>query len=909
MEAPKVLKLLSLTPSIVTFSRTPSKIQPLTLVLIDTQYETAKLTFILRRLYPHFCAFSSFLSCLNTLDHWNTSVLGSGLWRITFWLRYARKYIDVSFVALCHLPVAGLSQTGISVVGGLSFTGSPCLLLLCIYTSNTTRVLTQVESFGSLRNPPKILNSSGKTAHNPETLESHTSPSASRPCTYAIDQTQKDLRSQSSSPHSTASSLHSDACFKYTNHSSGITYKYSPYCLSLIHLFIRIFLLFTYVSTHPIHSEEIYSSSGVHPKFNATDGVQVVVPSQQRFTSSWTTNQTRMSVELNSVKSTEKPTPESLDDPFRDQNADGVRQNAPSKAELRARTPNYMFKLHGRHKNEWWNFGQFEADHMMHPLHLSDDQSQTPEPDLANSRRLGMITAIRSHRHVGTHDTATPTVSDEFQLTRNRRSAGDTKLSHEFKEHRLLFRLANMPNNEELVAASLRLRYTPRKSSQSENKSMNIMCKDEGHRHQWPITLWLSYGNHHNETEHGHSPNVSTIGFFEPEEPGCEVLFDPFNETLLNLPAGWFNIPLNYRVLELIQKTSQQRNESRRQIAIRVQSARHIYSPNSNLSEHLKLRRPSGIEVKEELSEKWLHEAPQLFTFHRDPQLVNYLTRDRRSTPPSSSRQTEVDKMEQNKNWSSHQSSPPTQSDQRARDSPPAAGLRTKVQSGKSFARRYKKLQKILHSGLKDTEELKRRSRRRAFYSRRQSRASLNNHWRQKISQTNSDYYSRYNVGERSSANAQRPSASPSYSSNDRVSGLEADYEMRTNQEQYNPTPDSNQVHQANSPSSYLDKTCQRRDLIIDFDAVGWGGWVIAPQAYNARYCRGQCPFPLSTHYNTTNHAVLLQLVHLLDAARISGPCCVPHQLSSQSLLYHSQNGDVVLRVYQDMVVESCACR
>lgn len=127
-------------------------------------------------------------------------------------------------------------------------------------------------------------------------------------------------------------------------------------------------------------------------------------------------------------------------------------------------------------------------------------------------------------------------------------------------------------------------------------------------------------------------------------------------------------------------------------------------------------------------------------------------------------------------------------------------------------------------------------------------------------------------------------------------------------QYRYDITKSYSNVLQTNN-HHYLDTTCQRRELIINFDAVGWAGWVIAPQAYNARYCLGQCPFPLSTHYNTTNHAVLLQLVHLLDVARISGPCCVPHQLSSQSLLYHSQNGDVVLRVYEDMVVESCACR
>ncbi|VEL36184.1 unnamed protein product [Protopolystoma xenopodis] len=108
---------------------------------------------------------------------------------------------------------------------------------------------------------------------------------------------------------------------------------------------------------------------------------------------------------------------------------------------------------------------------------------------------------------------------------------------------------------------------------------------------------------------------------------------------------------------------------------------------------------------------------------------------------------------------------------------------------------------------------------------------------------------------------------------------------------------------------SYHNSLCQRREFIVNFEVVGWAHWVIAPQAYNARYCRGECPFPMGTPFNTTNHAVLMQLVHLLEAARVPGPCCVPNQLSSQSLLYHTQENEVVLRVYQDMVVESCACR
>ncbi|XP_071390493.1 protein DVR-1 [Centroberyx affinis] len=112
-------------------------------------------------------------------------------------------------------------------------------------------------------------------------------------------------------------------------------------------------------------------------------------------------------------------------------------------------------------------------------------------------------------------------------------------------------------------------------------------------------------------------------------------------------------------------------------------------------------------------------------------------------------------------------------------------------------------------------------------------------------------------------------------------------------------------VHLPVTPSN----VCKPRRLYIDFKDVGWQDWIIAPQGYMANYCHGECPFPLSESLNGTNHAILQTLVHSLDPHGTPEPCCVPIRLSPISMLYYDNNDNVVLRHYQDMVVDECGCR
>uniref|UniRef100_K7FQY7 TGF-beta family profile domain-containing protein n=1 Tax=Pelodiscus sinensis TaxID=13735 RepID=K7FQY7_PELSI len=102
---------------------------------------------------------------------------------------------------------------------------------------------------------------------------------------------------------------------------------------------------------------------------------------------------------------------------------------------------------------------------------------------------------------------------------------------------------------------------------------------------------------------------------------------------------------------------------------------------------------------------------------------------------------------------------------------------------------------------------------------------------------------------------------------------------------------------------------CKPRRLYISFSDVGWENWIIAPQGYMANYCLGECPFPLTEELNSTNHAILQTMVHSLDPEGTPQPCCVPVRLSPISILYYDNNDNVVLRHYEDMVVDECGCR
>ncbi len=39
---------------------------------------------------------------------------------------------------------------------------------------------------------------------------------------------------------------------------------------------------------------------------------------------------------------------------------------------------------------------------------------------------------------------------------------------------------------------------------------------------------------------------------------------------------------------------------------------------------------------------------------------------------------------------------------------------------------------------------------------------------------------------------------------------------------------------------------CGRRRLSVDFADIGWADWIISPRSFEAHYCAGACPFPIT---------------------------------------------------------------
>eukprot|EP00071_Canis_lupus_P026502 XP_022260059.1 growth/differentiation factor 7 [Canis lupus familiaris] len=101
---------------------------------------------------------------------------------------------------------------------------------------------------------------------------------------------------------------------------------------------------------------------------------------------------------------------------------------------------------------------------------------------------------------------------------------------------------------------------------------------------------------------------------------------------------------------------------------------------------------------------------------------------------------------------------------------------------------------------------------------------------------------------------------------------------------------------------------CSRRPLHVDFKELGWDDWIIAPLDYEAYHCEGVCDFPLRSHLEPTNHAIIQTLLNSMAPDAAPASCCVPARLSPISILYIDAANNVVYKQYEDMVVEACGC-
>ncbi|XP_077727288.1 growth/differentiation factor 3 [Canis aureus] len=108
-------------------------------------------------------------------------------------------------------------------------------------------------------------------------------------------------------------------------------------------------------------------------------------------------------------------------------------------------------------------------------------------------------------------------------------------------------------------------------------------------------------------------------------------------------------------------------------------------------------------------------------------------------------------------------------------------------------------------------------------------------------------------------------------------------------------------------PKASCQNLCHRHQLFINFQDLGWHKWIIAPKGFMANYCHGDCPFSLTTSLNSSNYAFMQALMHAVDP-EIPQAVCIPIKLSPISMLYQDNDDNVILRHYEDMVVDECGC-
>ncbi|KAM5236699.1 growth/differentiation factor 10 [Ctenodactylus gundi] len=105
-------------------------------------------------------------------------------------------------------------------------------------------------------------------------------------------------------------------------------------------------------------------------------------------------------------------------------------------------------------------------------------------------------------------------------------------------------------------------------------------------------------------------------------------------------------------------------------------------------------------------------------------------------------------------------------------------------------------------------------------------------------------------------------------------------------------------------------RACARRYLKVDFADIGWSEWVLLPKSFDAYFCAGACEFPMPKIVRPSNHATIQSIVRAVGIIPgIPEPCCVPDKMNSLGVLFLDEDRNVVLKVYPNMSVETCACR
>lgn len=117
--------------------------------------------------------------------------------------------------------------------------------------------------------------------------------------------------------------------------------------------------------------------------------------------------------------------------------------------------------------------------------------------------------------------------------------------------------------------------------------------------------------------------------------------------------------------------------------------------------------------------------------------------------------------------------------------------------------------------------------------------------------------------------------------------------------------PSSNRTRPGRAQSG----ECALHPFRVSFSQLGWDHWIIAPHWYRPQYCKGRCPRVLRAGLNAPNHAIVQNFINERVDRTVPRPSCVPYEYRPISVLMLEPNGDILYKVYEDMIAKSCTCR
>ena len=93
---------------------------------------------------------------------------------------------------------------------------------------------------------------------------------------------------------------------------------------------------------------------------------------------------------------------------------------------------------------------------------------------------------------------------------------------------------------------------------------------------------------------------------------------------------------------------------------------------------------------------------------------------------------------------------------------------------------------------------------------------------------------------------------------------------------------------------------------MVDLADLGLSDTIIAPANFNAYQCKGKCTAAKPT---SDNYSTLKAWIEKKKGIKADGvACCVPTKLAPISLLLIDEHQSVVMKKYDDMIVEECGC-